>query len=131
MTDFLRSFEEFLGRSGWPTDLSPWSTVERWESLVQQAMSGYDWGFYEFSNELAVRDLLAKAFADVALRRHDQLARMQERVADADDLFRQVLLPDTEIGGSEEPWWRRGVLAHAGDEYADDIRRLYGVELRR
>jgi hypothetical protein len=129
-TDFLQSFEEFLGRNGWPTDESPWTAVERWESLVEQATAGYRWGFYEFTNELGVRDLLAKAFDDERLSRYDLINMMRERVADADDRLRKALLIGVEIGGADKPWWRRYVLARAGEEYADDVKRLYGIELQ-
>lgn len=129
-TDFLQSFEEFLGRNGWPTEESPWTIVERWESLVAQATSGYRWGFYEFTNELGARDLLAKAFDDEVLNRYDLINTMRERVADADARLRTVLLPGVEIGGTDKPWWRRVVLARAGDEYAEDVKRLYGIELQ-
>lgn len=129
--DFLRTFEEFLRRQGWPTDQSPWSIVEQWESLVDQAKAGYTWGIYEFTNELGVRDLLAAALADERLSQYEQINRMRDRVEEADVRFRQGLLPGVEIGSADKPWWRRGVLATASDEYADDVERLYGIELHQ
>jgi|SRR5215831_5125391 len=128
-SDFLKTFEEFLGRHGWPADQSPWSIVEQWESLVDQAKAGYNWGFYEYTNELGVRDLLAEAFADERLSRYDQINGMRQRVEDADVRLQQTLLPEVEIGGVDKPWWRRGILATAGDEYVDDVKRLFAIEL--
>jgi hypothetical protein len=129
--DFLQSFREFLGRNGWPTDQSPWSIVEQWESLVDQARTGYQWGYYEYANEISVRDLLAKAFRDEKLKRFKQVAAMRDRVDQADVQLQQVLLPDVQIGAAEQPWWRRRVLARAGEEYVDDMIRLYGIEVGR
>ena len=131
VADFLQTFEEFLGRNGWPADLSPWAIVEQWESLVDQAVSGYHWGFYEFTNELGVRDLLAKALDDGRLGRFDQISSIRQRVTTADARLKGAFLSDVEIGGADKPWWRRGVLAAAGGEYADDVKRLYGIELQQ
>jgi len=129
--DFLQAFKEFLGRNGWPTDQSPWSIVERWESLVDQVAEGYHWGLYEFANDLSVRDLLEKAFNDDQLRRFDQIEAMRKRVKNADDRLKASFLPGVQIGNIDAPWWHRGVLAAAGEEYLDDVGRLYGIEIRR
>lgn len=131
VADFLQTFGEFLGRNGWPAELSPWAIVEQWESLVDQAITGYRWGFYEFTNELGVRDLLAKAFDDERLGGFGQIGSIRQRVTAADERLKGAFLPDAEIAGPDKPWWRRGVLAAAGDEYADDVKRLYGIELGR
>ena len=131
VADFLQRFEEFLGRNGWPADLSPWAIVEQWESLVDQAITGYHWGFYEFTNELGVRDLLGKAFGDERLCGFEQINSIRQRVTVADDRLKGAFLAGVEIGDPDKPWWRRGVLATAGDEYADDVKRLYGIELGR
>lgn len=128
--DFLQTFKEFLGRYGWPTDQSPWTIVEQWESLVDQAAEGYHWGLYEFANDLSVRDLLEKAFHDDQLGRFSQIGIMRQRVESADIRLRSMFLPGIEIGGADAPWWHRGVLATAGDEYLDDVKRLHGIEIR-
>ena len=128
--DFLQRFEEFLGRNGWPTNQSPWSIVEEWEALVQEAEVGYNWDYSEYSNDLGVRDLLAKALEDNTLKQYQQVPAMAERVARADARFKDLLLPNVELGSPERPWWHRGVLAHAGDEYVNDIRNLFGIEVR-
>ena len=128
--DFLQSFKEFLGRYGWPTDQSPWTIVEQWESLVDQAAEGYHWGLYEFANDLSVRDLLEKAFHDDQFGRFSQIGIMRQRVESADIRLRSMFLPGIEIGGADAPWWHRGVLAAAGDDYLDDVKRLHGIEIR-
>ncbi|MGI8647516.1 MAG: hypothetical protein DLM55_06810 [Acidimicrobiales bacterium] len=127
--DFLQRFQEFLGRNGWSTDRSPWSVVEEWESLVEQAQADYRWGYYEFTNDLSVRDLLEAALCDETLKKFEQIAVMRELVNQADAHFKQALLAEVKIGGVEQPWWRRGVLAHASEEYAEDMSRLYGMKV--
>ena len=129
--DFLQTFTEFLGRHGWPTDQSPWTIVEQWESFVDQVAEGYHWGLYELTNDLSVRDLLENALHDAQLGRFEQIDIMRQRVENADMGLKDMFLPGVEIGGADAPWWRRGVLATAGDEYLDDVRRLHGIEIRR
>jgi hypothetical protein len=126
--EFLLRFEEFLGRSGWPTIPSPWDIVERWERLVDVCANCYQWGFYEFDDEVRVRALLERAFSDSRLIEYRQLQEMRQRVEAADKRFRELLSKQS-IRDEQAPWWQRAVLARAGDEYRDDMRRLYGVEV--
>ena len=128
-SDFLSVWSDFLGCNRRPTDRSPWGVLEQWESLVDQATEGNVLGSYDFTNDLSVRDLLAKALEDETLGRFEQMATMRERVEVADARFRAVLMPGVEIGGSQRPWWQRGVLARSSDEYAEDMARLYGIDV--
>jgi hypothetical protein len=79
--DFLQRFEEFLGRNGCPVNQSPWGIVEQWEAPIQEAEAGYDWGYPEYANDLGVRDLLAQALEDNALKKFEQVSAMAQRVA--------------------------------------------------
>lgn len=126
--EFLLRFKEFLGKNGWPPEDSPWSIVEQWEGLVEECSGCYQWGFYEFDNEVQVRGLLEKAITDPGLASYEQVQDLRGRVSAADERFRKLLAP-TLIRTAEKPWWRRGVLAHAGEEYRDDLKRLYGVDV--
>jgi hypothetical protein len=127
--EFLLRFQEFLGKNGWPTEASPWSIIEQWEGFVEECSNCYQWGFYEFDNEVRVRGLLEKAITDPGLVNYEQAQAIRERVGLADERFRELLYP-TQIRTEEAPWWRRGVLAHAGEEYREDIKRLYNVDVK-
>jgi hypothetical protein len=127
--DFLPSFKDFLVRHGWSAKTSPWEIIERWESFVDECVDCYQWGFYEFDNEVKVRESLEFAIADQGLAGHEQMAEIRERVWAADEKFDRLLGPE-KIRGEKFPWWRRGVLAHAGDEYQDDIKRLYKIDVQ-
>ncbi len=129
--DFLQAFIEFLGRNGWPADQSPWTTVEQWESLVEQVAEGYQWGLYEFTNDLGARDLLEKAFTDDQFSQFAEIDIMCQRVEKTDVRLKSMFTPGVEIGSAEGPWWRRGVLATACNEYRDDMKRLHGIEIHR
>jgi len=127
-SEFLLRFEEFLGRNGWPTKSSPWDVIERWERLVDICASCYEWGFYEFDDEMRVRILLERTLADPRLAAYPQLQDIQRRVEVADDRFRRFLA-EARIREEQMPWWQRAVLARAGEEYRNDMKRLYGIEV--
>jgi len=130
--EFLQTFREFLGKNGRSPDWTPWSVVEEWESFVAEVEAGYDWIEAEYTNELRVRDLLESAFDDERLAQFEpQISAMRERVAIADARLKRVFLPAVQIGTESDPWWRRGVLSHAGEEYTKDVKGLYGIELPR
>jgi hypothetical protein len=126
--EFLLRFKEFLGKHGRPTEDSPWSIVERWEAFVEECSECYEWGFYEFDNEIGVRDLLERALTDPKLAAFEQMASIRERVGLADERFRKLLSP-AQIRKDGMPWWQRCVLARAGEEYRDDMKRLYNLDV--
>jgi hypothetical protein len=126
--EFLLQFKEFLGRNGWPTETSPWSIIEQWETFIEECSSCYQWGFYEFDNEVQVRDLIERALTDPLLANYEPMENIRQRVDLADERFRK-LLSSVQIRTAEKPWWRRGVLLQAGQEYQDDVKRLYNADV--
>ena len=50
-------------------------------------------------------------------------------VGSVDGRFRVLLRNDVNDKNGDAPWWRRGVLKYAGEDYAQDIRSLYGIEI--
>ena len=127
----LDAWAEFLGRNTRPRDMSPWAVLDRWDAVVDQAMTGYSLGYYEFSNDLAWRDLLARALTDETLTTFEQVGTIQERIQAADAHVRSSLMPGVEVGSESRPWWHRAVLARSGNEFADDMARLFGIEVPR
>jgi hypothetical protein len=128
--EFLALFREFLGRNGWPADTSPWAVVERWDQFVATCTECYRWGLYEFENDVRVRDLLQRVFDDDRLAAFPQVAEMRRLVDEADQRFRE-LLTESPAWTNDQPWWRRGVLVRAGDEYCDDVKRIHGITVKR
>ena len=131
-SEFAMRFEEFLGRHGRPPDVSVFALVERWEDLVADSGDCYLYGWYEFVNDCGVRTLLEQAFGDEALNPSTELESVRGRVDAADAAFRANLRQDVQAtGGNDAPWWTRGILVRAGDEFADDVSRLFGVTIER
>src|SRR6201992_1267123 len=127
--DFARSFQEFLGKNGWPTGASPAAVLGAWEGLIEQCADCYDSGFYEFDNDVRVRTLLERALNEPRLAAYpEQMGPVRARVEAADRRFRELSGP-AQIRDADTPWWLRAVLARAGEEYCEDMKRLYGIDV--
>ncbi len=127
--DFVLTFREFLGRSGWSTGLSPWALVEQWQQLVEECAVCYESDYYDFDSELAVRDILQRSFEDERLQGYPQMESLRERVDAIDGQFKALILDGVAIRPKSDRWWRRAVLKRAGAEYRDDMKRLHNVAI--
>jgi hypothetical protein len=126
--DFLLRFKEFLDRNEWRSTSSPWDLIERWEQFVDGCSVCYQWGYYEFDNDVRVRTSLERVLSDPELARYPQLQEMRTRAEEADNRFRD-LLAEAKIRSEQDPWWLRAVLARAGVEYSDDMKSMYNIDV--
>lgn len=102
--------------------------VEAWESLVEEAISGY-WGdLYEFENDLGVRDVLELALRSDQLDAFDAWTELSKRVRTADERFRALLSDGPEVRAGT-PWRRERLPPYAGEDFVADAARLYGVQI--
>ena len=125
------SFEERL-RSlqlarGWAHPLTIAEMLDGWRAFIEQCEAAYEWGFYEYENDLSIRDRIALILAAADISNHAVVQNMAEQVAQLDRRFRSLLQEGVSIKGTEKPWWRRGVLTYSGAEYANDVSSLYSV----
>jgi hypothetical protein len=124
--DFVVRFRQVVVRQGWKPDVSPVQVIERWKQLVELVEEGYPDNIYEYSNDLAIRDLIETLLHDEQLREFEQLAWFRDQVRGLDTRFAAVLAPDPVDSTPGTPWWRARVPAHAGAELAGDIKSTYG-----
>ncbi len=124
---YLARFREILRERGWRDDVSPASLLDRWSALIEAVEDGYRWTLDEYLNELAPRDLLEALFADSSVGNSAEVEQLKGRVYEIDGRLRSLLRNDVSIGQVEDPWWRRGVLRFAGQDYAKDLEGLYGI----
>jgi len=128
--DFLEAFDGLVIRGGWRSGRTPWSVVEEWEGLVRQFEEGYDWTEYEYRNDCECRSILEKAlYAPEMDPFPEQIRGMRERVFAADERVRALFLPGVQIGSPNWDWWLRGVLSNGQGQYAEDMKRGYGIDL--
>lgn len=103
--------------------------IHTWECFVVACEAGYGFDISEYDNELATRDSLAVLAADPTLRRHAGFEWFFRDIEALDARFKALLRQDAAIKDEDAPWWRRGVLSHAGADYARDIKSLHGIEI--
>lgn len=127
--EFLKAFDELIRNNGWRAG-TPWSVVEEWESLVTDFEEGYHWNEYEYRNDCHCRKMLEKALYAPELDPFpEQIRAMRERVFDADDRLRALFIPGVQIGPPDWNWWLRGVLSNGIGDYAENMKRSYGIDL--
>lgn len=105
------------------TDMSFPQMVRRWDSFIREVERGYDASIYEYTNELSVRDIIARALElappAVAEKLESHLKPLDERFLGAtSESDRPLSFADT-AGLSR--WWYR-VPLRCGSELADDLR---------
>jgi hypothetical protein len=127
--EFLDVAADVLRRAGARPGASPASLVARWADFVAECAAGYAWDHSEYVNELFVRDLLEALLAASELQAFPEIGGLREQVDLVDADLRALLNPTRRlpVGG---PWWRTGVLAASGADYAAYMRDAYGIPVR-
>jgi hypothetical protein len=108
---------------------SPNEVIDAWKKFVAECENGYGWSIYEYENELGIRGAIESALHSSALEKYVELAVFQDRVTEIDKRFGVLLAAGFEVGGSDQPWWRRRLPGIGGEELASDARMLYGVKI--
>ncbi|MEV5826808.1 hypothetical protein AB0L25_14625 [Spirillospora sp. NPDC052242] len=128
-SDFLRVYEDVLPQRVRDRYRSPATLLDAWSQFVELCVSGYPYGFDEFINDLAVRDFIESISADARVLENSARAEFYATVQKVDETFRSLLQQGVDIGSADRPWWRRGVLKRAGDEYVQDMEDQFGVQV--
>jgi hypothetical protein len=126
---YLQRFNEIVEGRGWPSTTTPSSILDRWDNFVSDVREGYDGNFDEYWNELSARDLIESLLTDEVVGSTHEVADLRMRVDMADRGLRTMFQEDAQLGEVGQPWWRRGVLRSAGGDYAEDVRRIFGIEV--
>lgn len=129
--NYLERFRAIVYERGWHASVTPSELSARWEGLVAACEAGSGWTSYEHSNELSVRDLLEAVFLDPRTAAEPEADELRRHVNELDARYRALLRDDVHVGDADDPWWRRGVLRHAGPDYVDDMQRLHGITVER
>jgi hypothetical protein len=128
-----RDIDEEIARlqttEGWTKALSVWEMERAWVTCVGSCERGYDWGIYEFHNDLSMRDRIELVLKREDLRGLAAVEHFRACVQEIDNRFRMLLRSDVTINGHDAPWWRQNPLKYAGEVYAQDVLSLYGVAI--
>ncbi|HEY7447125.1 MAG TPA: hypothetical protein VH702_03195 [Vicinamibacterales bacterium] len=103
--------------------LSVAQLIERWERFVHEIARGYEFTIYDYTNDLALRDII-----QILLQLGPSIAgKLTPRVTLLDDLFREstveITRPIRRVGDvSTITWWYRRVPKRAGEDLLADLR---------
>jgi hypothetical protein len=128
MTNFAQAADRVLGRMPGVVVSSPAQLLERWRAFVEECLRGYPYDWYEFVNELAVRDTIEVLLEDATLRTFPEWLTWSARVSEADSQYRTILGPSISVGATSG-WWRRQVPRYAGPILVADLAANQGVSL--
>ena len=99
--------------------------IGRWRHFVAQVERGYDDSIYEYTNDLSVRDRLARVVQGAGAGLRGELERV---LADDDGRFEAATeasaRPLGAFGEAGGPWWWRRVPRRRGGELAEDLESL-------
>lgn len=127
MGNYLSAVERVLEQFSPRRRLSPAQLLNQWAEFVAEAVKGYPYGWYEFDNERSVRDAIQAIRDDAIVKSFPEANEWFERVDAVDNQYRQLLIGLPEM--RHEPWWRAGVPRYAGRQLAEDLRRMFGMEV--
>lgn len=127
-SEYLAAVESALKGSTTRYQQSPAELLRNWQRFVDAALDGYPAGWYDFDNERGIRDVIQAVIDDEVVRSHPEAQEWIRRVEDVDARYRSILAP-LRGEASAMPWWRAGVPSYGGDELAQDVARMYDVEM--
>ncbi len=126
---FLARVESVMNNSSAATVRSPAAHLGQWDLVIRECEDGYSSSIYEYDNDIGVRDQIQRLLDAPEFQQYAELGEFRREVDNIDARFRAILRPVVEVKADSPYWWRRGVLASAGREYADDVEALYGVHI--
>ncbi len=123
--DFTNAFARYTRRTGRWRNCEPESLLCEWAEFVEHCTRGYsdDWDD-GYVDELTTRDGLERAMREPTLAALPEMQHLRRQVADIDDKFRKILLPNAFPEFPESKWWHRGVVRHARPRLVAQLRRL-------
>jgi hypothetical protein len=126
---FLDEFQRVVRSFGWPGSILPIAALEAWEFVVDECIAGYDDFLVEYSNDLAVRDLLNEVLADPQIRSLSECVWFSESVHRIDAKFRNLIQGGPILWPNEDRWWRRSIPPYGREDFVSDVRERRAVEL--
>ncbi len=122
------TFSAKVLRDGVRPDRGPSEYCEDWEGFTADVLSGYSGSLFEYENELLVRDTLEKAVRDPELRQFPDWHGYEARIVRTDATLQRLLQSGVEVRPGR-PWWWSHLPPHGGRDFAEDVRRIYAIDI--
>ncbi|WP_411151036.1 hypothetical protein [Streptomyces sp. A30] len=126
---FVERIQQIALHRGWRDPVLPGSLLSAWELMVDQCATGYESDLSEYLNDLSVRGLLQSVLDDPDIQACDEYAWFAAEVQRIDGGFRDVLHDGPVVRRGDFYWWNRRVPSFGQQEFVDDVRERYSVEL--
>lgn len=126
---FQKEFQRVVRKFGWVGLILPAAALDAWEFVVDECIAGYDDSLAEYSNDLAVRDLLDEVLADPQIRASSEHIWFSANVHRVDVKFQNLIQGGPILWPDEERWWRRSIPPYGREDFVADVRERRAVEL--
>jgi hypothetical protein len=128
--EFVERFRWVAHTLGWRDPPLPGAALQAWEELVAECIEGYEGDLSEYLNDLAIRGLLQEVLNDPVVRMQDQHSWFSPEVHRIDERFEEVLKGGPVIWPEGAHWWNQRIPSIGSEEFVNDVRERYSVELR-
>lgn len=126
----MARFCEVLAESGEWKVSDPEDVLGNWQDFVSSCEQGYDEDQFEYDHDLEDRDTLEKALNDPVLNGFAEIEWLRREVYAVDERFRGLLHEQPRRDPASSPWWYAYVPRFAGREFAEDMYRMHGLNIR-
>lgn len=126
---FYKEVKTILEDRKWRAKKTPHGLLDMWEGFVKSCEAGYSMGIYEYDNDLSVRNVIELVLQNDTLKNYAEYKNFIQNVFIIDSKFKK-LLSNEFFRSEKEHWWNRGVLLEAEEEYIEDIKEIYGFNVK-
>ncbi|MGC7097318.1 hypothetical protein ACPZ19_21800 [Amycolatopsis lurida] len=126
---FLAAFDAAIPERDRRFGTTPDDHLAAWQQIIDWVADCYRDNFYEYRNDLYIRELIEKMLAHPDLAEYAELADFRQRVDELDERFRALLRPGPTEPAPDLPWWKARIPARAGAELAQHYRDHHGLTI--
>ncbi|MEV5982131.1 hypothetical protein [Streptomyces sp. NPDC052114] len=90
---------------------------------------GYDFDVSEYLNDLSIRGLLQHVTDDPVVQSLPEYSWFSAELSRIDEGFRALLANGAVIRPDESRWWLRSLPTRGQEEFVDDVRERYGIDI--
>lgn len=122
-------FQRVARARGWANPPLPGAALRSWEEVVKLCAEGYDFDVSEYLNDVSIRELLQHVIDDPVVQSLPEHSWFSAELSRVDEGFRALLLNGPVVRPNESRWWLRSLPARGQQEFVDDVRDRYGVDI--
>ncbi|MEU7584406.1 hypothetical protein AB0B50_43280 [Streptomyces sp. NPDC041068] len=127
--DLGSQFQRVARATGRANPPLPGAALRSWDEVVKLCTQGYDFDVCEYLNDLSIRELLQHVIDDPVVQSLPEYSWFSAELTRIDEAFRALLANGPLVRPNESRWWLRALPAQGQQEFVDDVRDRYGVDL--